>query len=423
MKRLIFAITLSSILLGVKQTQAQTPIFVDSGQRLGDDDSYAVVLGDLDGDNDLDAVVGNNHAAETIWLNDGNGFFTYLTSFDAGWASSLAIGDLDNDDDLDLVVGNQRPQGPNTVWLNDGSGNFEITGQSVGQGHPYDVELGDIDSDGDIDLVVVSFPKVNEIWYNDGTGFFKSSVSFTARQNSSVELLYLNDDLHLDALIGGSSQHSTTVFMNDGDGLLIDSGQRLLNGFTADLVVADFDNDDDIDIFAANSDRDPMWSSDRLWWNEGDGYFADSGYLYSDYFVGGASGGDIDGDGDVDIVIGTSYRLPFVFLIMLNEGSGEFLMFEEQLDIDTAGVNDVALGDLDGDRDLDVFIARAPVYPGLVSNNQVWLNTTDEAPTDVSVSALSGEQWLMERNYWLIFGVVGVLVSFGLYWLRQGTEM
>ena len=72
----------------------------------------SLALGDLDGDGDLDLFVGNSHLGEQnhMYLNDGTGTFTDVTANRVptrdDWTSSLALGDVDGDGDLDLVVGN-----------------------------------------------------------------------------------------------------------------------------------------------------------------------------------------------------------------------------------------------------------------------------------------------------------------------------
>lgn len=72
-----------------------------------------VALGDLDGDGDLDLVVGPNSGRFAVLINDGTGTFgpavTYSTA--GSQARAVALGDLDGDGDLDVVVGSPVPMG------------------------------------------------------------------------------------------------------------------------------------------------------------------------------------------------------------------------------------------------------------------------------------------------------------------------
>jgi hypothetical protein len=86
----------------------------------GAGESKSVALGDVDGDGDLDALVANdNDAAQEVYLNDGGGAFSahpISPTFGAGNSSAIALGDVDGDGDLDALVANVSAA--QTVWLN-----------------------------------------------------------------------------------------------------------------------------------------------------------------------------------------------------------------------------------------------------------------------------------------------------------------
>jgi hypothetical protein len=131
----------------------------------------SIALGDLDGDGDLDAFVANGSEGSepnAVWLNEGNGRFNHtgqLLGKNDSWA--VALGDLDGDSDLDAFVGNGISIGgqANTIWLNDGSGHFSDSGLRLGNAGTRHIILVDLDSDGDLDAFAGN-DGANKIWLN-----------------------------------------------------------------------------------------------------------------------------------------------------------------------------------------------------------------------------------------------------------------
>ena len=112
---------LNLVLLAVQLRAADWPLV--SGRTT----CHVAALGDLDGDGDLDALLGYRAAIE-IWRNDGQaGFHDHGERLDTLGLETLALGDVDGDGDLDALVGTQ-------VWLNNGSGRFRDHGQCLGPG-------------------------------------------------------------------------------------------------------------------------------------------------------------------------------------------------------------------------------------------------------------------------------------------------
>ena len=154
-----------------------TGVFTNSGQSLGSADTCDVALGDLDSDGDLDAftVAGCNWGARVnhVWHNQGGGVFTQTVGLlYEGQTFAVALGDVDNDGDLDAVTGNYGWQVGSSLklWLNDGIGQFvETTSLEEFTWEARDLALADLDGDLDLDLVVgtgVNDP--NTVWLNQG---------------------------------------------------------------------------------------------------------------------------------------------------------------------------------------------------------------------------------------------------------------
>ena len=110
-----------------------------SDNSLGDSATRSSVLGDIDGDGDLDRVM---HASGQIWLNDGIGDFV---DADRVTARNAELADFDGDGDLDALSRN----GGGGLWLNDRSGVFFRTGIAPRAAHLP----GDYDGDGDLDAI------------------------------------------------------------------------------------------------------------------------------------------------------------------------------------------------------------------------------------------------------------------------------
>ena len=141
--------------------------FQDSGQRLGEAESMAVALGDLNGNGFPDAVVGNRGPDE-IWFNDGGGFFSDSRQrLGDGLTRSIFLADLDGDGDLDLVVGGETS---GQVWLNDGTGRFS-RGQQISYGRYDAIALGDVTGDGLVDIFVAGVESY-QVWRGQGDGRF-----------------------------------------------------------------------------------------------------------------------------------------------------------------------------------------------------------------------------------------------------------
>jgi len=208
-------------------------------------------LGDVDGDGDLDLVLGTG----VILTNNGTGQFTPATSLPGSTsyttASCLALADIDGDGDLDLVVGT-RPQHPTRLFLNDGSGNFtdvSATQLPASVDPTIAIALGDIDGDGDLDLFVGKTGS-SLLYRNDGQGFF-TDVSATHLPSplagaTWVQFGDLDGDGHTDLLVGSGFTH----LRNDGSGRFLDVSPATMPmlGHAQTALLADVDGDGDLDL-------------------------------------------------------------------------------------------------------------------------------------------------------------------------------
>ncbi|MHC4622373.1 MAG: FG-GAP-like repeat-containing protein [Planctomycetota bacterium] len=348
---------------------------------LGTSASFGVALGELDGDGDLDAFVANYFEANKILLNDGAGGFEDSGQNLGGAAFSyqVALGDIDGDGDLDAFVANDG--NPSKVYVNDGYGVFTDSGQALGSGLPsIDVELGDLDGDSDLDAFVANYYGGNGVWLNDGNGIFiGSGQSIGDSESYGVRLGDLDDDGDLDAFVANAGIYSCAnkVWLNNGNGTFIVSGQNLGSSVSRGAALGDVDGDGDLDAFTAN-----FGSGNKVWLNDGHASFIDSGQSLGSSLSYAVALGDLDADGDLDGFVANNNRPDAVWL---NDGFGFFVNSGQSLG-NSAG-HDVTLGDLDGDGDLDAFVANDG------QPDTVWLNNGLATFTDSNNPQFDERNW------------------------------
>lgn len=167
--------------------------------------------------------------------------------------TGIALGDLDGDGDSDLVMTSFG--GNNLVWLNDGQGHFTDSDQQIELAKSSSVALGDLDRDGDLDLFITA-NQGNQVWFNDGHARFQASEQRLGDGTcEAVELVDLDADHDLDAVcIGGGFEFAKprSVWRNDGKGRFQKVATSLKTGRSQSLTSGDLDGDGDADIVLGN---------------------------------------------------------------------------------------------------------------------------------------------------------------------------
>ena len=289
------------------------------------------------------------------------------TGNQGNWGVSAAFLDYDRDGWLDLFVGNYLiystdadvhclsvtgrrdycpPNSyrarPSRLFHNRGNGTFEdVTAKALvggAFGPALGVSTADVNGDGWIDIYVANDGQPNQLWINQHNGTFKdtafvagAAVSGTGQAEASmgIDAGDFDNDGDEDLFITNWLDQMNVLYVNDGTGNFDD--RRAASGLGSPSLAKtgfgtawfDFDNDGWLDLLVANggvatieaqaraNDPFPLRMTPQLYRNLGNGRFDDvsgrAGAVFRIADVGrGAAFGDIDNDGDADVVIANS---------------------------------------------------------------------------------------------------------------------
>ncbi len=359
-------------------------------------------VGDYNNDGFVDLFV-TTFGPDVLYRNNGNGTFTDVTTAarvsDPLWSTSATFLDYDRDGDLDLFVANyvafteannrQCKDGagsidyctpsvynplPDRLYRNDGKGQFtnvtETSGISKAFGKGLGVVAGDFDGDSWLDIYVANDATPNQLWMNRHDGTFVnrgllSGAALNAQGFSEASMGIGSGDFDADGdedlFVTNLVQETFVLYANDGQGLFEDVRTRTgvgprtgaYTGFGTDWI--DYDNDGWLDLFMTNGAVNiipklrgqprPYRMNNQLFHNNGNGRLdevpaAVAGLDFSQLEIGrGAAFGDLDNDGDLDIVVSNNGGPA---KLLLNQAAGKHRWVQVRLDQGPA--NRLALG-------------------------------------------------------------------------------
>ena len=356
--------------------------------------AFSIAAADVDGDGDTDllSVLGDFTPASLAWYEntDGAGSFGSAQAITAlGGHAAIAATDIDGDGDVDVVsVGGDVAWSENT----DGSGSFgarQVIATFVGSAR--DVKAADLDGDGDSDLLVaVDCCGVGEklVWFEntDGAGTFGSEQVIWGSHASSVAAADLDGDGDLDVI--STTRFPAISWFENTDGAGSFGAAQSIYGVddrVANVSSGDHDGDGDVDVFSSQESGLPLGVS--IYENtDGAGSFGPRQNLPSgEEFSVEVIPTDVDGDGDLDLLWRSWGEYGALLWYENTDGAGSF--GAEQLIGDPQSLpRAAAVADVDGDGDLDILVGSNFGYELLWYER---LNLTDPVDSDSDDDGLS----------------------------------
>ncbi len=228
----------------------------------------------------------------------------------------------------------------------------------------FDVETVDIDNDGDMDFITSPMSSESygmEVWENDGHGNFTMKTDQIATHSGGYSFAVgdLNGDGYADIFF---PYGDIAIYLNDGNGNFVSNGQEDFSVSSAeDAALGDFDDDGDLDAVVVRSGGDGFVG--KVFVNDGTGQFVNSGQELSHGNAEGVDVGDIDNDGDLDIIIAPWSGNIYFFM---NDGLGTFMPGDTLNGDAFASYNDIVVKDLNYDGLVDI-----------ATDHDVWINNPD----------------------------------------------
>jgi hypothetical protein len=355
-------------------------------------DTMAITIGDFNQDGMFDIVIGNNNTQPNqLLVNGGDGTFRVIKLPGGNKnTESIAIGDVNNDGWIDIVFGNLGHS--NQLLINRGhhgiSFDHNVTDLNDNGYNTRSIILADVNNDGMLDIIIGNDSdsrhssetgRSNQLLINDGDGIFQQNpvnLPGGTMDTRSLVAAYIDDDDKIDIVVG-NYQQTNQVLINNGDDTRWFKDPVDLPGIissrTWSIAVADFNEDDSVDIVVGN------WNQDNiLLINSGNNdVLFDSpirlpgGDLHSPQSIATA---DINNDGMVDIVVGNYGQDDE---ILINNGGGNFVLDPIPLPGNSMNTRSIALADMNKDGTVDIIM-------GVVTDNNNNYKSTNQILMNVS---------------------------------------
>ncbi len=268
---------------------------------------HSMFVDDVDNDGDVDLIVASNsHGNVTVLNNDGQGRFpTYAVYPNEHILFQAFVCDLNGDGYGDIITANYDGASKMSIYFNKGDGTFyPKQDYTVGE-LAAEIFVGDIDNDGDNDITVGRNLNYVSIFLNNGDGTFRASVNYSWQVTTTTLhnpfFRDFNNDGYTDMLVSGHGVDSIFIFQNDKTGVFQPFKAFFIGGYdeTSDYYfISNLDGDgfdDGVFLRTVSDNIGVVRSTGSSLFNAMRQYNVGS-------FPGGVMVGDLDGDGEGDIV-------------------------------------------------------------------------------------------------------------------------
>jgi hypothetical protein len=348
----------SLVILAAPLASAQTFIFNRADFATGTGPSV-VAVGDFNGDGHMDVVTGNDDTANTVsvLLGKGDGTFAPHVDYPAGGAvTGIGVGDFNGDGKLDIVVVYGYDPAKVAVLLGNGDGTFTPFIPTTAGFQGGSIAVGDFNGDGKLDVAVSdnesAIPGV-DIMLGNGDGTFKAPVSYATGADPRMVIAGdFNSDGKLDLATANADSETISVLLGNGDGTFQThkDNSTSIAASCISLAAGALSDNRRLDIVAGCQAEGEV----VVLISNGNGTFKAAKAYPVPAGVDDVALGDFNGDGKLDVAVTNSGTDDMVSIL---PGSGSGTLKAAVVFGTNFGPSGIAAADFNGDGKMDLVTA------------------------------------------------------------------
>lgn len=386
MKGLLLLLTLALTFMGKAQVTQVCFKKHTIQQALGSTSRKAITL-NANNDAFMDFAVANNVSGNvSVYIGNGSAFATMTNTITTHSPYGLAAGDFNSDGNNDLLITNGTS---NTISLRlgNGTGIFGTPTNFTVSTNPQSVDVGDFNLDGKLDFANTNYFGDNvTVCLGNGAGSFSPAVSYTfggtGTQPRTIKAADVNNDGNLDLLaVRGSTPAYLSVLIGSATGTFAPPiNYSLTTNTPFDITINDFNGDGNKDAIVSSASNGTI----NVLLGSPTGTFSSPGTITAPSQVYGLISGDMNNDGNIDLVA-TDWNTGNNVRTYYGNGNGTFTSTSSY---NPTQVNNwsIAAADFDNNGYLDFVLTT-----GVASGNTarvVWNNPTPTVSITSSASLI-----------------------------------